>query len=139
MPVKSTPFDDDSDVDMTPLIDVVFLILIFFMVTSSFVKEKDLFNITLPKAESAAKQKVHKEATQIMISQDGEYVLSSGGNEVIPKSKLGDVLNDLNREIPVIIRCDAAAPMEAYAYLTGVLNEMEFFKHAIVIDRGDQQ
>ena len=134
---KSTPFDDDTDVDMTPLIDVVFLILIFFMVTSTFVKEKDLFNITLPQAESAAKQKVHNTATQIVISKDGEYVLASAQNDIVAKSEIGEALKDLDRALPVIIRCDAGAPMESYAYLTGVLNELEFFKHAIVIERGE--
>ncbi len=129
------PFDDDKEVDLTPLIDVVFLILIFFMVTSSFTKEKDLFNITLPKAKSAATQKVHNDATQILISKDGEYVLTNKGNQIIPKAEIGPALEALNREIPVIIRCDAEAPVQAYAYLTGVLNELEFFKHSIVIDR----
>lgn len=134
---NSTPFDDDTDVDMTPLIDVVFLILIFFMVTSTFVKEKDLFEITLPQAPSAAQQKVHTDATQILISKDGAYVLASGSNEMIAKSEIGEALKDLDRSLPVLIRCDAGAPMEAYAYLTGVLNELSFFKHAIVIDRGE--
>ncbi len=129
------PFDNDSEVDMTPLIDVVFLILIFFMVTSTFTKEKDIFNITLPKAESAATQKVHKNATQILISKDGEYVLASAGDQIIAKAEIGAALEELDKTIPVIIRCDAAAPVQAYAYLTGVLNELEFFKHSIVIDR----
>lgn len=129
------PFEDDSDVDMTPLIDVVFLILIFFMVTSTFTKEKDIFNITLPKANSAVTQKVHKNATQILISKDGEYVLASHGDQIIPKSEIGSTLKELDRELPVLIRCDEKAPMQAYAYLTGVLNELRFFKHSIVIDR----
>lgn len=132
---RKNPFDNDSEVDMTPLIDVVFLILIFFMVTSTFTKEKDIFNITLPKAESAATQKVHKNATQILISSDGEYVLASAGDAIIPKAEIGIALGKLNREVPVLIRCDAQAPVQAYAYLTGVLNELEFFKHSIVIDR----
>ena len=133
----ANPFDDDTDVDMTPLIDVVFLILIFFMVTSTFVKEKDIFNITLPKAESAATQKIHNSATRIVISKNGEYVLSSQGNDIVAKSELGEKLNGLDKTLPVIINCDSHAPMESYAYLTGVLNELKFYKHAIVIERGE--
>ncbi len=34
--------DDDSDIDMTPMLDVVFIMLIFFIVTASFVKESGL-------------------------------------------------------------------------------------------------
>ena len=35
----SSRVDDDSDIDMTPMLDVVFIMLIFFIVTASFVKE----------------------------------------------------------------------------------------------------
>lgn len=34
--------DDDADIDMTPMLDVVFIMLIFFIVTASFVKEMGL-------------------------------------------------------------------------------------------------
>jgi biopolymer transport protein ExbD len=34
--------EDDSDIDMTPMLDVVFIMLIFFIVTASFVKESGL-------------------------------------------------------------------------------------------------
>jgi biopolymer transport protein ExbD len=44
--------DDDSDFDMTPMLDVVFIMLIFFIVTSSFVKESGI-DINRPNASTA--------------------------------------------------------------------------------------
>ena len=44
--------DDDSDFDMTPMLDVVFIMLIFFIVTSSFVKESGI-DINRPEASTA--------------------------------------------------------------------------------------
>ena len=44
--------DDDSDFDMTPMLDVVFIMLIFFIVTSSFVKESGI-DINRPEARTA--------------------------------------------------------------------------------------
>ena len=39
---KHTSGDDEAQVDMTPMLDIVFIMLIFFIVTTSFVKEKGL-------------------------------------------------------------------------------------------------
>lgn len=39
---SAQPPEDDSDIDMTPMLDVVFIMLIFFIVTASFVKESGL-------------------------------------------------------------------------------------------------
>ena len=44
--------DDESDFDMTPMLDVVFIMLIFFIVTSSFVKESGI-DINRPEASTA--------------------------------------------------------------------------------------
>ena len=44
--------DDESDFDMTPMLDVVFIMLIFFIVTSSFVKESGI-DINRPEATTA--------------------------------------------------------------------------------------
>lgn len=44
--------DDDSEFDMTPMLDVVFIMLIFFIVTSSFVKESGI-DVNRPEASSA--------------------------------------------------------------------------------------
>ena len=49
---------EDAGVDLTPLIDVVFLLLIFFMVSTSFVKESQL-SIRLPESEVAESEFRH--------------------------------------------------------------------------------
>ena len=44
--------EDESQVDLTPMLDVVFIMLIFFIVTSTFVKESGV-DVTRPNAETA--------------------------------------------------------------------------------------
>lgn len=44
--------DEESEIDMTPMLDVVFIMLIFFIVTSTFVKEAGV-DVTRPQAETA--------------------------------------------------------------------------------------
>ncbi len=55
--------------DLTPLIDVVFLILIFFMVSSTFKKDELALLLTLPDANSATKE-IKKEDINIELSQN---------------------------------------------------------------------
>lgn len=46
---------DESSIDMTPMLDIVFIMLIFFLVTTSFVKESGI-TVNPPGAETAVKQ-----------------------------------------------------------------------------------
>lgn len=54
--------EDDNDIDMTPMLDVVFIMLIFFIVTSTFVKEAGV-DVTRPQADTA----VQAESNSIQI------------------------------------------------------------------------
>lgn len=49
---RYTEQEDDSQIDMTPMLDVVFIMLIFFIVTSSFVRETGV-DVSRPSAETA--------------------------------------------------------------------------------------
>ena len=67
--------DDDgiiSDINITPMVDVMLVLLIIFMVTANFIK-KDSININLPKV--AAADPNIKESTQIAMSKDGKFYL----------------------------------------------------------------
>lgn len=128
------PFKQDNEIDLTSLIDVVFLIIIFFMVASTFEKKEELFNITLPKAESSDSQEINREANIILLTKDGEYI-NGKNEEIIPKKDLGKKLATLDHAMPVVIKADEAAPVSAYTYLIGVLNELEFFQQSLVIKR----
>lgn len=61
--------EDDAGIDMTPMLDIVFIMLIFFIVTTSFVKESGI-DINRPSANTAEKkQRAH---IFIAISDSGE-------------------------------------------------------------------
>ncbi len=66
---RSSRFDDEAEVDLTPMLDVVFIMLIFFIVTASFVKE---VGIDLNKPEGGANKTVaENENIFIEISDSG--------------------------------------------------------------------
>lgn len=58
--------------NLTPLIDIVFLLLIFFMLTSHFVRD-DVLNIQLPETESGV-QLDEKKSIEIVITSEGQWL-----------------------------------------------------------------
>lgn len=96
---------------MTSLIDVVLLLLIFFMVSTSFVKQSQI-NISLPQAESSALVEEPPEQIDIMITATGTYLVN--GRELI-NNRPETIRNALqkvaggNNKLPLTISADANA------------------------------
>ena len=61
--------------NLTPLIDIVFLLLVFFMLTSHFVRD-EVLAIDLPEADSGSPLKPIKQI-EVIINENGEYSLNS--------------------------------------------------------------
>ncbi len=100
---------EDIDVNLTPLIDVVFLLLIFFMVTTTFDKRAEI-KINLPTADnSVAPQKINK--LELVIDNQGRYYID--GREVLntkPETlfqAMKTVLDERNDTPPLVIYADA--------------------------------
>lgn len=66
---QSSSSDDESEIDITPMLDVVFIMLIFFIVTATFVKESGI-DVNRPDAATAVKK--DKANILIAISEDNE-------------------------------------------------------------------
>jgi len=64
--------EDDTGIDLTPMLDVVFIMLIFFIVTSSFIKEAGV-EVQRPQAETASPQ--DKGNILIAVTADGQVWL----------------------------------------------------------------
>lgn len=90
------------DVNMSPLIDCVFLLLIFFVVTTVFVEETGV-DVQKPQATSAADLDRH--SIQIAVTADGNVMY--GGRDIGVGGVRGVVARQLReREVPVIILAD---------------------------------
>lgn len=105
----STTETTASTVDISPLIDVVFLLLIFFIVTTVFVKETGV-EVSKPRAASA--DDLQKQAILLAVTDEGR--VWHGGRE-IGMDGVRAVVSALLEEdpaLPVVIRADAAADTE---------------------------
>ena len=75
--------------NLTPLIDIVFLLLIFFMLTSHFVRD-EVINIDLPEADSGEALD-EPQQVEVVINEAGEFSID---NQIISLDKLQGVLED---------------------------------------------
>ena len=104
------------DINITPLIDVVFLLLIFFMVSTTFSRLTEL-EIELPEAESGAKEE-QPATLEIVIDAEGRYFIND--NRLV-NDRPETLRRALERELqaagdetpPVVISADANTPHQA--------------------------
>ncbi len=105
----STSESTTTTVDISPLIDVVFLLLIFFIVTTVFVKET---GIEVSKPRAASSEDLQKRAILLAVTDEGR--VWHGGREIGMDGVRAVVsaLLEEDPELPVVIRADAAADTE---------------------------
>jgi biopolymer transport protein ExbD len=121
------------EVNLTSLIDVVFLLLIFFMVSTSFVKQSQIA-IKLPEAESAAFIEEQVERIDILITDTGTYLIN--GRELI-NNRPETIRNALrkisggNNGLPLTISADANAKHQHVVTAMDVAGRLGFVQISI--------
>ncbi|MBC2607960.1 ExbD/TolR family protein [Pelagicoccus albus] len=119
--MRNRPSLDDSDnqtdeLNISPLIDMVFILLIFFIVTTVFVEETGV-DVNKPQAASAVD--LEKNSILIAITDTGKVVY--GGREIGLSGVRSIVRRNTQREMmPVIIQADRNVPTHL---LVGVIDE----------------
>jgi biopolymer transport protein ExbD len=123
----------EPEVNMTSLIDVVLLLLIFFMVSTSFVKESQI-SITLPEADSEAVAEDIPEQLEIMITEQGTYLVN--GRELV-NNRPETIRNALqtvsagNSSLPLTISADANARHQHVVTAMDVAGRLGFTRISI--------
>jgi biopolymer transport protein ExbD len=121
------------EVNLTSLIDVVLLLLIFFMVSTSFVKQSQI-TIRLPEAESKAIVEEVPRQIDIMITATGTYLVN--GRELI-NNRAETIRNALqktsggNNNLPLTISADANAKHQDVVTAMDVAGRLGFTKISI--------
>jgi biopolymer transport protein ExbD len=95
--------DDDSEsINISPLIDMVFILLIFFIVTTTFVEES---GVEVDKPQAASSVSLEKNSIMIAVTAKGEVVY--GGREIGVAGVQPLVKRMLQQEeVPVIVQAD---------------------------------
>jgi len=132
MRIASARREDDFEINVISLIDVMLTLLMFFVLTTTFVQHARM-KVTLPQATSA-EQSEQREALTIMIDRDGHYYIDN--NEVLNPGleSLTDAIQRIagdDRERPVTLRADAMTPHQAVVTAMDALGRLGFTRLSI--------
>jgi len=131
---------EEPEVNLTSMIDVVFLLLIFFMVSTSFIREASL-SLQLPAATSdpAPEQGV---PVEVVVGADGRYFF---GNEELVNTTLAALraalltAADSDTERTIVIRADARAPHQAVVTVMDAAGRAGFSRVSIITSQEDNE
>ena len=124
--------EDSSLIELTPLIDVVFLLLIFFMVTTTFSKESEM-KIRLPEANTEELKTDIKSQVEILVSKDSAYAIRKPGQKevvTLVNSARETLLRSLsefqdNEDILLVIRADKEATHQSVVNVMDVARDLK--------------
>ncbi len=131
---------EDVNVNLTPLIDVVFLLLIFFMVSTTFTRETQL-SIDLPEASGEAREAPEK-LIEILIDEEGAYRVNGRGlvdhriatlKAAIHKISAGDTT------LPLSISADAQSSHQSVVRAMDAAGQMGFVHLSITTRQPDAE
>ena len=128
------------DVNLTPLIDVVFLLLIFFMVTTTFNRQSEL-KIELPEAGAAVpEEKV--EPIELVIDAKGRYFVNDQELVNTQPATVYEALREAMKdreETPLIIRADAQTPHQSVVTAMDAAAKLGLTRLSIATTRASDQ
>ena len=130
---------EDPTVDLTSLIDVVFLLLIFFMVSTTFERQAFL-KVELPEASAVEDRTDLPEQLELVIDRDGRMFLNRERLVDSDLRTLKAALEQLageDRSLPLILRADRQTPHHFVVTAMDAAAQMGFQNLSIATDRSD--
>ena len=123
----------DDRADLTPLIDCVFLLLLFFVVTAVFVEESSLFQVELPKAAHAELREI-KDVVVVSVAQGGQF---SVGQDYVADDQLWSTLKAIDDRAPIrtlIIKGDRRCPYDKVVMAMDVAHALDVPEISLAVE-----
>ncbi len=128
---------EDPEISLTSLIDVVFLLLIFFMVSTTF-EQAAVLKVDLPEASNVSQPENRVDSFELVIDINGQYYLNDrqlvDGRPSTLRSAFNEAAGE-NRDIPVILRADANTPYHFVVTAMDVTAQLGFTRLSIATER----
>jgi biopolymer transport protein ExbD len=122
-----------SGINLTPLIDVVFLLLIFFMVSTTFTRETRL-SVELPEADGQAATEELPRQLEVLVDREGSYAVNG---DLLVNRKIETIMSALelasraDKSMPITIIADAEAPHRAVVSVMDAAGRLGFSQLSI--------
>jgi biopolymer transport protein ExbD len=130
MKLQSSRSRDEPEINVISLVDVLLVLVLFFMVSTTFLRETEL-SVRLPQAATDARLDAAGNALEISITQAGAYIVN--GRELVNNERrtlrtaIERLLGD-KRDVPVFIRADATATHQSVVTVMDVVGQLGFVK-----------
>jgi biopolymer transport protein ExbD len=127
------------DINLAPLIDVVFLLLIFFMVATTF-KDDVRIKVQLPQASAERAEARESEALTITIDREGRFYVNDRlvvDRKVATLKKAITEAVGAKQDLPVIIKADAMTPHQAVISAMDAASQLGFLRFAFAATKPD--
>ena len=129
--------NNDVTINLTPLIDVVFLLLIFFMVTTTFSRETRLL-VNLPEANAEQTTEAEVQQIEILVTRDGAYSING---RALVNNRIDTLMRGLEIEsggdlnLPILLIADAEATHQSVVTAMDAIGQSGFSRLNIATQR----
>jgi len=132
MRIREARAEDEPEINLVPLIDVILVLIIFFVITTTFDLHSAL-RLQLPSASAPPSEQASR-ALSVLVNAEGRYFVAEqevtrAGVDAL-KHTLAEVAGD-DRERPVLLRADARTPHQAVVTAYDALAQLGFRRVAI--------
>ena len=123
--------EDKAEIDLTPMLDVVFIMLIFFIVTASFIKEKSI-GVNVP--ENNEQTETQSESKNILIQVDASDGIFIDGRRVDIRAVRSLIAQKYaeNPEASVVVRMHEQSTAEKYVQIADAAQEVKIYNVSLV-------
>jgi biopolymer transport protein ExbD len=130
-------FKEEPTVDLTSLIDVVFLLLIFFMVSTTF-EHQAVLKVDLPEASAVEAPVDQEDRLELVIDSSGQMYLNDqqllDSDARTLRAAFNQAVGD-KRDLPLILRADRETPHHFVVTAMDVAGQLGFRNLSIATDR----
>lgn len=133
---------NEPEINLTSLIDVVLLLLVFFMITTSFVRESQL-SIRLPETSSAGESLLQAPALEITVTAKGSYLVNNralvDNSPATLRAALIKLMPESGTSSDLTISADARASHQSVVTAMDVAGKLGFTNISIATLRAVEQ
>lgn len=132
MRIRDHRADDEPHIDLVPLIDVILVLIIFFVVTTTF-DARSVMKLQLPQAQGEASQAASK-ALSILVNADGRYFVQDREALRTDVESLKRTITEVggtDTDRPVLLRADARTPHQSVVTALDALGQLGYRRISI--------
>lgn len=137
MQLRVSRQSEDPEISLTSLIDVVFLLLIFFMVSTTF-EHQAVLKVDLPEAKNVSAPEDQPDSFELVIDAKGQFYLNDrqlvDGKRATIEAAFVEAAGE-DRSVPVVLRADAQTPHHFVVTAMDVAAQLGFKRLSIATEK----